>query len=104
MPTLSPRVWIALAIGVAILLFWIALDQYGDRRYAQGEADTDAKWEQASDKLIEKAQATGKQADKAAAARTADHAARVAEEKEKLDEANATGGSPIDVLFGTDSR
>lgn len=98
--------WLWFALGAVLLLvaFYIALDAYGDARYDKGKADADAAWIEASNKLIAKSQAAGTKADKAAAARQADFAAKQEDEKEKIDEAVAEGSSPLDVLFGTDSR
>src|SRR5689334_7244540 len=103
MPFTVPRwAWIALG-GLALLLaFYLALDSYGDKRFAAGKAQADAEWKAASDKLIQKAQDAGTKADKAAAIRMADQAARVEDEKEKIDAALDEGSSPLDVLFGSD--
>lgn len=89
-------------IGIPLLIlaaFYFALDAYGDSRFEAGEKHADAKWQEASDKLIEKSLDAGTKADKAEAARIATHTAEVAEEKEKIDEAVAHGSSPLDVLF-----
>lgn len=94
-------VWIGLA---AIIAFYFALDAYGDRQYAKGRSDEERAWKEASDKLIEKAQKAEVKADKAAAARAADYAVKVEDEKEKVDAALDEGSSPFDVLFGTDGR
>lgn len=94
-------------VGVPLLILaalWWALDSYGDRRYAAGHADADKEWQEASDRLIEKAQKAETKADTAAAERAADFAARQEDEKEKIHEAVAEGSSPLDVLFGSDGR
>jgi hypothetical protein len=89
------------AIPLLILAaFYLALDAYGDSRYREGEAHADAKWKQASDRLITKAANAGTKADKTAAARQADFAAKQEDEKEKIDAAVQHGSSPLDVLFG----
>src|SRR5688572_4022569 len=90
-------IWIALAAAVA---FFVVLDAYGDSKYREGKAKADMEWKAASDKLIQKAAASGERADTAAAAREADFAARVEDEKEKIDAATADGTSPFDVMFG----
>ncbi len=87
-----------LALFVALML---ALDSYGDRRFAEGERVADAKWKAASDNLVEKAAKATTKADKQAAARVADYAAKVEDEKEKIDAAIADGSSPLDALFGS---
>lgn len=94
--------WAWAVIGAAVLLiaFYIVLDRYGDSREQAGKDKADAAWKAASDKLIEKAAASGKKADTAAAARQADFSARVEDEKERMDAAVEEGSSPMDVLFG----
>jgi hypothetical protein len=90
-----------IAIPLLILAaFYLSLDAYGDSRYREGQSDADKAWQEASDRLIAKSQKAATKADTAAAARAADYAARVEEEKEKIDEAIAEGSSPLDVLFG----
>ena len=91
------RSWLILAALVALL---IAVLDWGDARYRAGEADTDAKWRQASERLESQARKAGTVADRREADRIEDHAARVAREKEKIDEATASGASPLDALFG----
>lgn len=102
----SPRIAKAIAyVGIPLLIlaaFYMALNAYGDSRYDAGKADADKAWIEASNKLIEKSQAAGTKADKAAAARQADFAAKQEDEKEKIDAAIEEGGSPLDVLFGAD--
>lgn len=88
------------AIALFLAILW-GLDAYGDKRYSQGKNDADAAWKAASDKLVQQSVASGQRADVAAAARQADFAAKVEEEKEKIDEAVAEGSSPLDVLFGS---
>ena len=92
--------WWAIGIIAAVLVIYLALDAYGDARYKAGKSDADAAWQAASNKLIEKAQNAGVEADAKAAAREADFAARVEDEKERIDAANENGTSPLDVLFG----
>jgi len=101
MPFSLPRwAWIGIGGLLAILAFYAALSAYGNARYKAGVKETDAKWQAASDKLIQQAAASGKKADIAKATRDADFAARQETEKEKLDHAQQTGASPLDVLFG----
>jgi hypothetical protein len=96
-----PR-WAWVLVGAALLMaaFYFALDAYGDSRYREGKSDADRAWQEASDKLIEKAAKAGTKADKAAAGRVADFAAKQEQEKEKVDAAAKDGSSPFDVLFG----
>lgn len=90
-------------VAIPLLILAIAymlLDAYGDSRYREGKKDADAAWQAASDKLIQKAAKAGAKADKAAAARAADYAAKVEDEKERIDAAVENGSSPFDELFG----
>lgn len=96
--------WIALGAVLLLVAFYFMLDSYGDARYDKGKADADAAWQAASDKLIAKSQAAGTKADKAAAARQADFVAKQEDEKEKIEEAIEQGESPLDVLFGSESK
>lgn len=83
----------ALAL-VAALLWW------GHTKYQAGVRDTDAKWEAASAKLERQAEKAEDRADAKAAERVEEFTEKVAAEKEKLDEAERNGSSPLDVLFG----
>jgi len=84
---------IILAIVGAVL--WLRADAYHD-----GERATDAKWVAAGKKLEAQAKAAAGKADDASVKRVEQNNAKVAQEKEKLDEAEAAGSSPLDVLFG----
>lgn len=89
------------AVPLLILAaFYLALDAYGDSRYREGKTAEAEAWKAAEERLLKKSAEAGARADKAAAARQAEHAAAVAEEREKVDEAVANGSSPLDVLFG----
>lgn len=93
---------LALALG-ALLLFAavvFGIRAYGSERYRAGVADTDQKWREAAEKLQEKSLASGKKADVEAAKREAVYADKLAEEKERIDDAIDAGGSPLDVMFG----
>lgn len=101
MPFPIPRWgWYALGAVLLVLAFYIALDRYGDARYDAGKQDADAAWQEASDKLIEDAARAGTKADKAAAGRAADFAAKQEDERERIDRAVEHGTSPLDELFG----
>ena len=78
---------------------YLALDAYGDNRYAAGVAVTDAKWKAASDKALANAAAGTAIADKKELPRVVDFTAKVEQEKAKLDAAQKDGSSPFDVLF-----
>lgn len=91
---------LVIVIAFAALALYLLLDAYGDSRYREGKKDADAAWIAASNKLIAKAQNAGKAADKNAAVREADFAAKVEDEKERINAAQKDGTSPFDVLFG----
>lgn len=91
--------YIAIPLLIAASLFW-ALDSYGDRRFAEGRAAEAKAWKAAEAKLLKKAANAETKADKQAAARVVEHAAEVAEEREKIDQAVAEGSSVFDVMFG----
>lgn len=95
------RGWIfgGLALIALLLGLWLALDAYGDRRYDQGREDNDRAWRAAEAKLRQEEKASAAGADKAAATREAEHAAAVASEKGRIDDAIREGYSPLDVLF-----
>ncbi len=78
---------------VAAILWW------GNSRYQAGVTDTDAKWRAASARLAEQAGRSADAATRREAPRIAAHAAQVAAEKEKIDDAIAEGRSPLDALF-----
>lgn len=105
MPFAIPRwAWVVLG-GLALLAaLYFALDSYGDKRYASGKADENAAWKKAEADLLKRSANATAKADKVLAANAATHAAEVADERKKIDAANAEGSSPIDVLFGADSR
>lgn len=90
------RTWLLIGGAIAILgaVLW-----FGHARYQDGVADTDAKWEAASAKLAAEAAKSADVATRREAPRIAAHAAQVAAEKEKIDEAIAEGRSPLDALF-----
>lgn len=92
---------IAFAVGaLALAAIIIAVLMWGQSRYDAGVEATDAKWVAAGQKLQDQARASGRAADVREADRIEDHAARVAAEKERIDDAVAAGSSPLDALFG----
>ena len=90
---LAAYLFVLLLIGGVVL--WQRADAYSDAVKA-----TDAKWVAAGEKLKQQAQQAQGAASAASVSRTAIEVERVREEKEKLDEAEAKGSSPLDVLFG----
>lgn len=90
------RTWLLIAAAVALLALVLA---WGQSRYDAGVADADARWKAAGEKLAADARRSSDAATRREAPRLAAHAAQVAEEKEKIDEALADGRSPLDALF-----
>jgi hypothetical protein len=89
-------------IGVALLALGLAFAvvMYGNAREREGVAKTDAAWKAAAAKLEAESEAAAKKADQPAGQREADFAKRLEAEKEKINDAIARGGSPLDALFG----
>lgn len=90
------KTWLALGAAVTLVALFI---WWGNARHSQGVEETDAKWQLAADKLARDASKSADAATRKEAPRIAAHAAQVAAEKEKIDEALADGRSPLDVLF-----
>lgn len=88
---------------LVLAAFYFALDAYGDSRFREGRAAENAAWKEAQDNLLAKAAKSSAKADREAIAAQMDQAAKVEEEKEKVDDAIANGTSPFDVLFPADS-
>ncbi len=101
----SGRTWaIIVGIGlVALLAFMIyrGFVNYGDARENDGVLKERAAWEEADRKLQIKVAKAQTEATLNAAIREERHAAGVAHEREKIDEAVSEGRSPFDVLFGS---
>lgn len=91
------KTWLLIGAALAVVA---AVLWFGHARYQAGVRDTDAKWEAAGERLAAQAEKAGTVADRREADRIEDHAAAVAAEKERIDEAVADGRSPLDVLFG----
>lgn len=94
--------YVALPLLV-LVVFYIALDAYGDSRFREGRTAENKAWKKAQDNLLAQAAESATAADKVALAATMDQAAKVEEEKERVDDAIANGGSPFDVLFPASS-
>lgn len=99
---LSPHAWAAVALGVAaaVVILIVVVLSWGQSRFDAGVTDTDARWVEAGRRLEEQAATSADAADRREAPRIENHAAQVAAEKEKIDEAVAAGSSPLDALFG----
>lgn len=94
-------------IGLPLLvlaLLWGALTWYGNARYNAGRSDEERAWQEASDRLKEKAIHSAETADEAATKVEELHSVEVALEKEKIDAAIAAGDSPFNVLFPSTDR
>ena len=96
----SERLARLLSIGLVILaligaIWWLRADAYGD-----GERAADERWQEAGRKLERQAEASADRADDRAEIREAEFMEQVAEEKERIDEAERNGSSPLDALFG----
>lgn len=85
-----------------LILFYMALDAYGDSREREGKASADAAWQKAADLVEAESQGAADAADIPADQRAADWAARVEQEKAAIDAQITNGGDPFDVLFGVD--
>lgn len=92
---LGPSLLILIVIGV----IWLFADRSLDRAYEKGVNDTDALWNQASERLEDQAEQSEDRADANAAVRANEFAERLEEEKERIDDAVDNGSSPLDVLF-----
>ena len=93
--------WLKIAGPIVALLVVIGgIWAYGNSRYNAGVSDTDAKWEEASERLKKKAAETATKADDAAAKRLEEFVEQSKEDQEKVDEAIRNGTSPFDELFG----
>lgn len=88
------------ACAILILAVFGALLWWGRTKYQAGVDDTDAKWKAASAKLERQVVRSAAAADVPAAVRVEEFTTKVEAEKEKLDEAERNGSSPLDVLFG----
>ncbi len=100
LPTLPRWAWFAIGGLLLLAAFLVALNAYGNSRFDAGKAEADAQWKAASERLVEKAHKSAAKADVAAAARAADYAAKVEDERERISDATANGTSVFDVMFG----
>lgn len=91
--------YVGLPLLVALFLWW-RIDSYGDRRFDAGVSQTDAKWEEAGNRLQAEAANSATRADDAAANRLGQFENQVADERREMDNAVRDGTSPLDVLFG----
>lgn len=100
---LTPLARAAIAVvGVLLLVlaFWLAMHFYGVHRYDQGVSAEDAKWQAAVAQLKSDASNAASNADANAAANLQNIVANQAADQAAVNKAEATGKSPLDVLFG----
>ena len=101
LPFTLPRwAWHAIGALLLALALWMLVNAYGNARYDAGVKDTDAKWEEASNRLKEKAAQSATRADDAAAIRLEEYREQVEDERAAVAKAQAEGSSPLDALFG----
>lgn len=94
--------WLKIAAPIVLVLaVLIGIKLYGNSRYHAGVSDTDAKWEEASNKLKAEAAKSATKADDKAAQRLEEFVEQSKEDQEKVDEAVRNGTSPLDELFGS---
>jgi hypothetical protein len=89
-------------VGLPLLLLiaaLLALDAWGDSRFRAGKADEKAIWQAASDKLIKEATVSAEAADRKEVPRLVEQAAKVEQERNRIDAALENGTSTIDALF-----
>lgn len=96
-----------IVIGLTALLFGLAIfavarmvDRIGDARVEAALTEERLAQARADAELLRRAEAAGQAARQAEIVRQAKRDEQVSEEREKIDEAIANGGSPADVFFG----
>lgn len=85
---------------IILALLWWAASSYVDGKMDEREDEVRTEYREATEQLKRDAAQSATKADDAAAVRLEEHLNHALEEKERLDEAERTGSSPIDVLFG----
>lgn len=91
-------------IGVTFLfgLLVVAVILYGNSRADGREAEVNAQWIAAAEKLEEDSREAAAEAEVDAVVREGEYAEKLKAEKEKIDEVQAAGGDPFDALFPAD--
>jgi hypothetical protein len=110
--TVSPRTWKVLGasilIGLLVWRVWAFVDGLTDKAYDQGKSDGISQertaWTKAEAEAKRREAIAKTNADRTAAAREAEHAQTVSEERKKIDEAISQNRSPIDVMFPSSVR
>lgn len=96
--------YVVLPLIVVGLLYWFVssrIDNYGDRREAEGVATERAAWKEAERLMLEEAAKSATRADDAAAKRLEVHKEQVDEDRKAVEAAVENGTSPLDALFGS---
>jgi hypothetical protein len=96
---LGPRLAGIAGYGIVALAVAAALWGIHHSGFNAGKKASDREWQAAEVELQRQAAIAGGNASAAAVQRLEEHSQRVAEEKERIDEAQAGGDSTFDVLF-----
>ena len=89
----------ALVVGLIALALYLLVNKVLDDAYDRGVADTDAAWNEASEELLDKAGDAADRADDRADDRLRNFTNQLVLEKERVEDAQENGSSPLDVLF-----
>lgn len=89
---------VALALLAAAFAGW-SHHQYS-KGHKDGVAEVDAQWAAATEKLKKQASESATRADDQAAKRAEDFKVQADSDRKAVEDAQANGSSPIDVLFG----
>jgi len=95
----SRTVRIALGILTAVILILLLFKCVRDDAYGDGVRETDARWNAASEKLQDQARNSASAADRNAANRAETFTNQLQAERERMNDAQANGSSPLDALF-----
>lgn len=98
--------WLVAGVGILAVLglvYWFVaarIDDYGDRREADGVAQERAAWVAAGEKLKQDAEMSATRADDRAVERLEKYKEQADEDRKAVDNAVENGTSPLDALFG----
>lgn len=82
-------------------IIWWRVDAWGDRRFDQGKEFADTQWEEAGRKARAEAAESASRADDLAVRRVEEFKAQSEGDRKAVEDAKASGSSPIDALFGS---
>jgi hypothetical protein len=88
-----------IVVGLIALAIYLLVAKILGNAYDKGAADNDAIWNQASEDLVDRADNASDAADDRADDRLRNFTNQLVIEKERIDDAQANGSSPLDVLF-----